>query len=112
MARLLKYEMKKGCLIVQLAGDFALDEAYDRFLEMLNLVDTHNTKKVLVDCLQVKGTPSVTERFSYAKFCVDELWKHAQTTKLGELQFAYVGVEPLIDKDEFGQMVATNRGIT
>jgi hypothetical protein len=111
MARDLKCEMQGGVLVARVSGDFALDQSCNTFLEILKAMDIYKADKVLVDCLQVRGAPSTMERFSYAKFGSDELWKLLLAKNLEEVQLAYVGTDPLMDKDHFGQTVATNRGV-
>jgi len=110
MARILKCDMKNDCLVVQIFGDFILNEACSNFLEMLKVIEAYKANKVVVDCLQVMGAPSTIERFSYAESGADELMRLLCAKKIGEVKFAYVGIEPPFDKDHFGQIVANNRG--
>jgi len=107
----MKYEIANEHLTVRVSGRFDLDEMRKSFLEMLKIMDTGKASKVLVDCFQLKGNPSAADRYFYAKFGADELWKFLRAKKMSEVQFAYVGTEPLIAKDGFGQTVAINRGV-
>ena len=97
---------------VATSGDFSLDEAKRTFLEVLDTVQRHGIRKVLLDGRDVRGEPLLIERFYYGQFAADQvnsLKEHGW--KGGDLQIAYVLEEPVLDWLRFGEMVMRNRGV-
>jgi len=105
----LKFEMQKGILVARASGDFTLHDAQNSLLEILKTLESFKTKKVLVDCFQLKGVPSMMEYFKYSDFANDELAKPLASGKHMDLQIAYVGSNSMINIDKFGEAVAADR---
>jgi len=102
---------EKGFLRVRLTGEFSLAKANDRLVNVFEAVAQHGLRKVLVDCRQLKGEPTTLERFVHATFAVRQMDRFADTGIFRGTRFAYVGHEPLIDREHFGETVAANRGL-
>ncbi|MEJ2722954.1 MAG: hypothetical protein P8181_17730, partial [bacterium] len=88
-----------------------LAEANDCVVEMFEALVDHGVRKVLVDCRELTGDPTTLERFLHATFAVREMDRFSSLGLFHGTRFAYVGVEPVVDKHRFGQKVATNRGL-
>lgn len=101
----------EGFLRVRLAGEFSVTEANDCAVNMFESVVEHGIQKVLVDCLQLEGEPTILQRFVHATFAARTMDQFAANDILRSTRFAYVGQEPLINRYTFGASVAINRGI-
>ena len=102
---------EENFLRVRVTGKFFLAEANDCVVEMFEAVAQHGVRRVLVDCRQLEGEPTTLERFFHATFAVREMDRFADAGVFRGTRFSYVGHEPLIDRNRFGQKVATNRGL-
>ncbi len=102
---------EKGYLCAHVTGEFFLAEANDCVVSIFEAVAQHGLQKVLVDCRQLKGEPTTLERFVHSTFAVREMGRFADAGVLRGTRFAYVGNEPLIDRNRFGETVAVNRGL-
>jgi len=92
-------------------GKFSLIEAKRTFLEMLEAVALHKTKKVLFDGRELAGKPETMERFYYGEFAANTVAGFADRGVSPATQFAYVLKEPVLDPRRFGETVASNRGM-
>lgn len=92
-------------------GKFSLAEAKRNFVEILEAVARHNTKKVIFDGRKLVGKPATMERFYYGEFVAHTIRDFAQRGVSPSTQFAYVLKEPVLDQRRFGETVAVNRGI-
>jgi hypothetical protein len=70
-----------------------------------------SASKVLVDCLEIGGTPTTVDRYEFAEFIACEVVGYINERK-GFPRLAIVGKEPLVDPSRFGELVARNRGVT
>ena len=102
---------EKGFIRVHMTGEFSLTEANDCVVSIFEAVAQHGLQKVLVDCRRLKGEPTTMERFAHATFAVRQLDRFVDVGVFRGTRFAYVGHEPLIDRDRFGETVAVNRGL-
>ena len=98
-------------LTVSAMGDFSLEEANRMFLEMMEAVALHGTKRVLFDGRIITGNPGTIERLFYGEFAAAAVSKYHARTGAGETRFAYVLREPVLDPQKFGEAVAVNRGM-
>jgi len=103
-------DMKQEYLYVQGSGVFSVDAACDAFLKLLENVDACNAKKILIDCLQLKGKPDTLDYFIFGKFVSEQLNEPSKTGKIRRLQIAFVATEPLLDRKHLAAIVASNRG--
>ena len=62
--------------------------------------------RVLVDCLQMGGSPTMLERYALAEFLARAMVELKTFPRM-----AFLGKEPLVDPDRFGELVARNRGV-
>jgi hypothetical protein len=92
-------------------GQFSLKEAKRTFLEMLEAVALHKTKKVFFDGRKLTGKPETMERFYYGEFAAQTVAHFAERGVSLATQFAYVLKEPVLDPQRFGETVAVNRGM-
>jgi hypothetical protein len=111
MSMLQEINADSDLLRVRATGEFSLDEAKRNFLEMMEAVVLHRSKRVLVDGQTVTGNPRTIERFYYGEFTADAVMKHHARTEDGATRFAYVLREPVLDPGRFGETVAANRGM-
>ena len=96
---------------VTATGEFSLDEAQRRFLEMLESVAVAKLTKVLFDGRMLVGEPKMIERFYYGEFAARSVASFASRGVSPATRFAYVLEEPMLDPDRFGETVAVNRGM-
>jgi hypothetical protein len=100
-----------GFLKVYATGEFSLKEAKRTFLEVLDAVALHKSKKVLLDGREIKGKPETIERFYYSDFAAQAVIDYRERGVSPVTQFAYVLRKPVLDPDRFGETVAVNRGM-
>jgi hypothetical protein len=99
------FEMRREYLYAQVTGVFVrLDEFIKTYLKVLERADSYAATKILVDCLQLKGTPERMDYFKFGEFVATEA-----RTRLSR-KSALVGTPPMFDKEHFGELVANNRG--
>ena len=95
-----------------LSGEFSLEEAERTFMDILKAIDRYQAMKVLVDGRAITGEPMTMERFFYGQFVAEAVIAWSQTQNRRMPRFAYVLVKPVLDDQRFGNLVATNRGMT
>jgi len=92
-------------------GKFSLKEGKRTFLQILEAIALHKSKKVLFDGRRLNGSPVTLERFYYGKFAAEAVASCVSGGIIGTPQFAYVLRPPLRDPGRFGETVAVNRGM-
>jgi hypothetical protein len=102
-------EQKGHYLLITVTGVFDLASAKDLARRSAELCKARQQSSALVDCRNVSGVLSTIERYDYATF-VAELHARYAIEHGAPLRVAYVGNEPLIDSQRFGETVAVNRG--
>jgi hypothetical protein len=102
---------ERGFLRVQAGGDFSLDEANEVTLSVFRMLSQHALHKVLLDWRQVKGEPTLVERYIFAVSASEEMLRAYHAGECRVIRFAFVAEEPLIDSRRFGETVAVNRGM-
>jgi hypothetical protein len=98
-------------LKVQATGEFSLEEAKRTFLEIMDGVALHRSKRVLVDGRTITGDPGTIERFYYGEFAAQTVARYEERGVSPATPFAYVLIEPVLDAQKFGETVAVNRGM-
>jgi hypothetical protein len=98
-------------LMVCAMGEFSLEEAKRIFLEMMEAIALHSTKRVLLDGRTITGNPRTIERFFYGEFAAQTVAQHQTRTPSAATRFAYLLKEPVLDPQKFGETVAVNRGM-
>ena len=110
MAMTLNITPQQELLRATVGGMFALDDAKANFLQILEAVGQHQSRKVLFDGSAVLGEPTAIERFEYGMFVAQQA-----ATLRSKLpyrpQFAYVMKPPVLDRSRLGEMTAANRGM-
>ena len=110
MSMSLRYEMRGDYLYVEVTGMLSIQEACRTFREGWEEIGLRGVEKVVVDCLQLEGSLSTTNNYTYGKFIAEELIKFVATKKRSMPRLAYVAAAPVLDSQRLGQVVATNRG--
>ena len=111
MSMNLDIAVEKDFLRVLMTGEFSLDDANDCLVTMFEAIEQHNLQKIFVDCRRLTGEPTTMERFFHATFAVRVMDRFADKGVFRGTRFAYLGHEPLIDRNRFGETVAVNRGL-
>ena len=100
---------KSDLLNVVLTGKFSLEAAQRTFLEILEAVALHKSRKVLIDGRTLVGNPEFIERFYYGQFAAEMVMSFADRGVAASTPFAYVLNEPVRDPKRLGETVAVNR---
>ncbi len=111
MSRILEIQNESQFLSVIATGKFSLSEAKRTFLQMLEAIQLHKSKKVLFDGRKLIGNPRTMERFYYGEFAAHSVLDYSRRGVSRATQFAYVLKEPVLDPKKFGETVAVNRGM-
>ena len=92
-------------LLVNAHGFFTKDGLLEAVEKSLNTAIRENLRKILFDASELEGNPPTTmERFE-----IGEAFVKMQRSK-GIIKTAFVGKEPIVDPERFGETVAVNRG--
>lgn len=111
MSMLLDIHVEANLLNIVASGEFSLGEAERTFVQMLNAVELHQSKKVLFDGRKLVGNPKIIERFYYGQFAAQSVAEFRKRGLPRDPQFAYILKEPVLDPERFGETVAVNRGM-
>jgi hypothetical protein len=91
---------------VECTGIFQQDEVLQLFERVFELTAHAGREAVLVDARKVTGRePTMAERYELAVHLAN-----LQAAREPRIRFAMLGHEPLIHRERFGEIVATNRG--
>lgn len=101
----------KGFLNVRASGEFSLAEATDVTVRIFSELSRLPLRKVLLDWRQLKGEPSLVERYIFSVAASEQLLRAYDAGECRGVRFALVGEEPLIDNRRFGETVALNRSV-
>ena len=88
-----------------------MEEAEQMFVEMMEAIALHRTKRVLIDGRAVTGDPRTMERFYYSEFAAQTVAQYGERGVSFSTPFAYVLREPVLEPERFGETVAVNRGL-
>jgi hypothetical protein len=97
-------------LYVALAGKMDGRLAEKTYREVLRECVAGGRTRMLIDCRELSGELSTTERYSLGKLVAEENSSAAAVATGRQIRVALVGTEPFIDRDRFGETVARNRG--
>ena len=106
----LKFEAKEEFLYCRASGAYSFEDGCSVIREVLAESAQRDATKVLVDCLQIEGRPSMVERYEMAEFLAHELIAVISAGK-SPPRLAVLAKEPLVDQNRFAELVATNRGV-
>jgi len=101
---------KDNYLSVNVSGYFSLYDAKKMFTEGLEMLVENNISKILFDAYKVKGKITTMDRYDLAEYAAIEAINFI-LKGLSKLSVAFYGVEPIIDPERFGELVAKNRGL-
>ena len=99
-----------GLLHATYSGEFSLAEAQNTFLQILDGIEHHKARKVVVDGKTLTGEPTTLERFLYGEFTAEKVQVLRMRTGLSP-KFAYILIPPVLDSRRLGENVAVNRGM-
>jgi hypothetical protein len=106
----LKFEPRAGFLYCAASGEYRFEDACSAIQEVLAESAQNDATKVLVDFLQMDGSPTMAERYTTSEFLAREMVDHITQLKRFP-RLALLGKEPLVDPNRFGELVARNRGV-
>jgi hypothetical protein len=106
----LRFEPREEFLHCEASGAYNFEDACVMLREVLAESAQHGATKVLVDCLEMGGNPTMVERYALAEFLAREMVDHIIELKRFP-RLALLGKEPLVDPNRFGELVARSRGV-
>ena len=108
----LKYSsvVKDDYLCVTVSGDFSLDEAKKMYTEILEILLDKKLLKLFFNVCKVKGKVTTMDRYDFGEWAALESIKY-MGKGLVRIAVAFYGIEPIIDPERFGELVARNRGL-
>lgn len=110
MSMSLKFEPRDGYLYIEVTGRYSIAEACRMFREGLREFARRTTRKVLIDALQVWGSPRTMDHYKYGEFVAAELAEFARKSNRMPPKLAYVASAQILDRERLAQLVASNRG--
>jgi hypothetical protein len=108
----LTFTPKSGYLHFELSGQFEIQEACRCFTKAIEHLSAGHGTKVLIDCHRLAGTPSSLDYFLYGQYVATELFRLSLAGHNRIIHLVYVAPHALLDKAHFGQIVATDRGVS
>lgn len=107
-----KIVAKPHHLLVQVSGEYSLEEAKLSFLDLVDAIKKHMLGNVLYDGRELAGKPRLLERFYYGHFVAESIQDLKDRGWNGpELRFAYVLKEPVLHEQRLGEATAVSRGM-
>jgi hypothetical protein len=108
----LKYSFKvnNSYLSVTVSGHFSLSEAKKMYTDALDTLVDKKLSKLFFDVYKVKGYVKTVDRYFLGEFAALESLKYMEKG-LPRLTASFYGIEPIIDPDRFGELVARNLGL-
>lgn len=105
-----RVEVKERYLYVWVTGVYNLAESLDGLKKTLETAAACHVTRILIDGLGYTGTPSTTDYFRIGEFIAKEVVHFAMFRGVNLLRIAFVFREPLLDREHFDVLVASNRG--
>jgi hypothetical protein len=108
----LKYSFtpKGTYLSINVSGHYSVSDSKKMFTESLEKLMETNLSKAFFNVCKVKGKITTMNRYELAEYAAIEAINF--TLKgLSQLAIAFYGIEPIIDPERFGELVAKNRGL-
>ncbi len=108
----LKYSfvVKDNYLSVTVSGYFSLADAKKMYSDALDALVDKKLSKLFFNVLKVKGYVKTIDRYFLGEFAALESLKYMEKGLLG-LTVSFYGIEPIIDPERFGELVARNLGL-
>jgi hypothetical protein len=101
---------KNDYLDANVSGFYSLSEVKKIYTEILEMAVNKKLTKLFVDVCQVQGKITMLERYYFGEFAALEAIRF-KGLGLNKISIAFYGIEPIIDPDRFGEIVARNRGL-
>jgi hypothetical protein len=112
MSMTTKITAEPNHLLVQVSGEFSLEEAKLSFLGLIHAIKEHGLGNVLYDGRALAGEPRLMERFYYGHFVAETIQDLRDRGWRGpDLRFAYVLKEPMLHQQRLGEVTAASRGM-
>ncbi len=99
---------QKDLLTVEAKGDYTLVKANNLFKLAIDSCLQQACRKILIGVTKVAGSIPFLDRFTFAEYLANYSIQNGRG-KISKI--AVLGNEPVVDKDRFGEIVATNRGL-
>lgn len=100
-------DVESDYVLLSARGKYSLLKANNLFKLAIDSCLLHDKCKILIDVTNITGSIPFFDRFQFSEYLANYKIERA-LTKLHKI--AVVGLEPIIDKDKFGETVAVNRG--
>jgi hypothetical protein len=104
-----KIEHKKSFILATFSGDFDLEDALEKFNEILEAASEKNVSKILIDHRKISSQKSFIDEATYAEETTKSWLDFIFSSKNKYPKLAYVA-QQILDVDKFGILVAKNRG--
>jgi len=100
--------LEDGYVCLQCTGYCTLEAVKDLYSSAVNAALEHGSSHVLIDAIEVKGDLTLLERYESSEYLAREILRRAP----GKIKkIAVCSMEPPLDPQRFGEIVAKNRGI-
>ncbi len=108
----LKYSLvvKDSYLSVTVSGHFSLSDVKIMYTDALESLLDNNFSKLFFNAYKVKGKVTTIDRYYFGEFAALESLKY-MGKGLKRIVVSVYGIEPIIDPERFGEIVARNRGL-
>ena len=108
----LKYSLvvKDNYLSVTVSGHFSLSDVKIMYTDALESLLDNNFSKLFFNAYKVKGKVTTIDRYYFGEFAALESLKY-MGKGLKRIAVSVYGIEPIIDPERFGEIVARNRGL-
>jgi hypothetical protein len=104
------FESRKHYLRATVRGAFTLRAAQDTYDEAIKAAVASGHTRILIDANGVTGMPTQDERYMLGLFVAAEQRILSAKTPPVDVKVAFLGRQPLVDPNRFGETVAVNRG--
>lgn len=100
-------EIHKSYVYMLCWGSFKFETLKDIFAKAFEIAVEKKIDKILVDGMEVSGTPpTMLERYDLGEYVAHLCFKYKRP-----FQIAVAGKVPFVDPDRFGETVARNLGV-
>lgn len=108
----LKYSLvvKDSYLSVTVSGHFSLSDVKIMYADALESLLDKKFSKLFFNAYKVKGKVTTLDRYYFGEFAALESLKY-MGKGLKRIAVSVYGIEPIIDPERFGEIVARNRGL-
>jgi len=104
------FVVKDNYLSVTVSGHFSLSDAKIMYTDALEKLVDNKLSKLFFDVYKVKGKVTTLDRYHFGEYAALESLKYTGKGLL-KIAVSFYGIEPIIDPERFGELVARNRGL-